>query len=164
MEAEELNRIIGKNVGVRLFEVEKGAIRRFADAVADPNPLFRDEEYARQSRYGGIIASPGFFGWPLKQTMGAPLVIEFPADLMEPLAKSGYMLASALDGGIEYDFFLPVRAGDTLTATGSIKDIRERAGRAGKMCFIILETVYYNQNGALVARARATTILRSFSL
>lgn len=164
METEELNRIVGKHIGVRLFEVEKGAIRRFADAVADPNPLFRDEEHARKSPYGGIIAPPGFFGWPLKQFMGAPLVIEFPMDLMEPLSKSGYMMASALDGGIEYDLFLPVRAGDTLTASGSVKDIRERAGKAGKMCFIVLETVYYNQSGALVAKARATTILRSFSL
>jgi len=164
MQAEEIAQLIGKSTGVRIFEVEKGAIRRFADAVGDPNPLFRDDEYARGTPYGGVVAPPGFFGWPLKQPMGAPLVVEFPMALMGPLSQSGYAVATALDGGMEYDFFQPVRPGDTLAESTVVKDLRERAGRAGKMCFIVLETTYLNQHGALVARARATTILRSFSM
>jgi acyl dehydratase len=65
---------------------------------------------------------------------------------------------------MEYDFFLPVRAGDTLTSSTVVKDIRERSGRMGKMAFIVIETTYLNQHGALVAKARATTILRSMSM
>jgi acyl dehydratase len=164
MQPEEIAQLIGKSTGVRMFEVEKGAIRRFADAVGDPNPLFRDEEHARGSPYGGIIAPPGFFGWPLRQQMGSPLVVEFPMELMGPLSQSGYAVATALDGGMEYDFFQPVRAGDTLAASTVVKDLRERTGKMGKMAFIVLETTYLNQHGTLVARARATTILRSFSM
>jgi len=161
---DDFSQLIGKSAGVRLFEVEKGAIRRFADAVGDTNPLFRDEEYARKSPHGEIIAPPGFFGWPLQQPMGSPLVVEFPMDAMAPLAQAGYMAATALDGGMDYDFFLPVRAGDVLTSSTVVKDIRERSGRMGKMAFIVIETTYLNQNGALVAKARATTILRSLSM
>lgn len=161
MQSEEISQVIGKNVGVRIFEVEKGSIRRFADAVGDANPLFRDEEQARKSPYGGIIAPPGFFGWPSKHPLGAPLVIDFPVEVMEPLMKAGYTGATALDGGMEYDFFLPVYAGDTLVSSTVVKEVRERSGRGAKMAFIILETSYLNQNGALVAKARATTILRS---
>jgi acyl dehydratase len=159
MQSDEISQVIGKNVGVRIFEVEKGAIRRFADAVGDSSPLFRDEEYARKSPYGSIIAPPGFFGWPTKHPMGSPLVIDFPDEVMQPLMKSGYQAATALDGGMEYDFILPVYAGDTLVSSTVVKDMRERLGRTGKMAFIILETTYLNQNGALVAKARATTIL-----
>jgi acyl dehydratase len=161
---EEIAQVIGKSTGVRIFEVEKGAIRRFADAVGDPNPLYRDEEHARKSPYGGIIAPPGFFGWPQKHPMGAPLVVQFPVEVMEPLSKAGYMAATALDGGMEYDFFEAVRPGDTLAEFTVVKDVRERAGRAGKMAFIVLESTYLNQHGTLVAKARATTILRSFSM
>src|SRR4030042_701582 len=161
MQSEEISQVIGKRVGVRMFEVEKGAFRRFTDAVGDANPLFCDVEYARKSQYGNTIAPPGFFGWPLKQPMGSPLVVEFPGELMGPLMKAGYMAATALDGGMDYDFFLPVYAGDTLTSTTIVKDVRERTGRGGKMCFIILETTYLNQNGDLVAKARASTIMRS---
>jgi acyl dehydratase len=164
MQSDEISQVIGKNVGVRIFEVEKGAIRRFADAVGDGNPLFHDEEYARKSSYGRIIAPPGFFGWPVKHPMGAPLVVEFPAEVMEPLMKSGYTAATALDGGMEYDFLVPVYAGDTLVSSTVVKDVRERSGRGSKLAFIILETSYLNQNGALVAKARATTILRSMSV
>ena len=38
--------------------VEIGAIAKFARAIGDSNPLFTDEEAARNSRYGGVIAPP----------------------------------------------------------------------------------------------------------
>ena len=43
-----------------IVEVEKGAIRRFADAIGDPNLLYRDEDYARRHGYAGILALPTF--------------------------------------------------------------------------------------------------------
>lgn len=155
---EEVTQFIGKSGDVRVFEVEKGAIRRFADAVDDPNPLYSDEEYARDSRYGSIIAVPGFFGWPTKGPRGSALIAESTAGLRPALAKAGY--SRGLDGGIEYEFFLPIRAGDTLAASSVIKNIIEREGRAGKMAFIITETTYTNQNGDVVAKARGTSISR----
>jgi acyl dehydratase len=155
---DEVKQFIGKTVGVRIFEVERGAIRRFADAVDDPNPLYRDDEYARNSRYGSIISPPGFFGWPSRQPRGAPLVVESTPELGLALAKAGY--SRVLDGGMEYDFFYPVRAGDTLVASTVISNVREREGSTGKMAFMIMETTYTNQNGDVVAKARSTSIHR----
>jgi acyl dehydratase len=155
---DEVKQLIGKSAGVRVFEVERGAIRRFADAVDDPNPLYRDDEYARNSRYGSIIAPPGFFGWPSRQPRGAPLTAESSAELGVALAKAGYL--RVLDGGMEYEFSAPIRAGDTLAASTIIKDIREREGRTGSMVFLIMETTYTNQNGDIVAKARSTSIHR----
>ncbi len=155
---EEVSQFIGTAEDVRTFEVEKGAIRRFADAVDDQNPLYRDEEYARNSRYGSIIAPPGFLGWPTKRTKGAlafPIVRE---ELIIALAKAGY--SHLLDGGIQYEFCKPVRAGDTLTASSMIKDITERASKTGKLVLLIIETTYTNQNDDLVAKARQTVIHR----
>ena len=153
---DEVKQFIGRGAGVRMFEVEKGAIRRFADAVDDPNPLYRDDEYARNSSYGSIIAPPGFFGWPSRLPRGAPLTAESTADLGMALAKAGYL--RVLDGGMEYEFFSPIRAGDTLAASSVIKEIREREGSTGKMVFLIMETTYTNQNGDVVAKARSTSI------
>jgi 3-hydroxybutyryl-CoA dehydratase len=34
------------------------AIQRYCRAVCDLHPLYFDEEYARRSRYGGLIAPP----------------------------------------------------------------------------------------------------------
>ncbi len=163
---DEVTKFIGKSIGVVACEVEKGSIKRFADAVGETNPLYWDEEYAAKSRYGSIIAPPGFFGWPVKLPRG--MTFQRPTDISDPpgatdamrvaLAKAGY--ANVLDGGIEYEFFLPVHAGDVLSAKSIIKDIREREGKTGKMAFIVIETAYHNKKNELAAIARATAIYR----
>ena len=153
---EEVTKFIGKTIGVSIFEVEREAIRRFADSVDDPNPLYWDEEYAKNSRHGSIIAPPGFFGWPTKWTREGPLFSETVAKLGADLAKAGY--SHLLNGGERFEFFNPVRAGDTLTASSIIKDIVEREGKEGKAAFVITETLYTNQNGDLVAKVRQTLV------
>lgn len=151
---EEVKAMIGTTTEPIIMEVERGAIRRYADAIDDSNPLFRDVEHAKKSRYGEIICPPGFFGWPLKgggleQMMGT---------IMPAMMKAG--LFRILDGGVDYEFFLPVRAGDILTSYGKLADVREREGRTGKMLLITLESTYLNQNGDKVAVARSTIIAR----
>ena len=161
MQAEEISRLIGKSTGITIYEVEKGAIRRFADAVGDMNPMYRNDETARKSIYGSIIAPPGFFGWPTKKAAESALLVDFPPELITTLEKEGYPLASALDGGIEYEYFLPVKAGDVLSSISTVKDLRERSGRTGKLVFFTMETVFINQNGVKVASSDAQYILRN---
>ncbi len=158
---EEVSKLIGKAGDVMVFEVEKEPIRRFADAVGDPNPLYWDEEYARSSKYGSIIAPPGFISspWFSRPKSGAP-GSSAREELRAALQNAGYTNPGAVDAGIEYEFFCPVRAGDTIAFTSSIKEVVEREGKTGKMAFIVTETKYTNQNGELVAIARGTGIQR----
>ena len=158
---EEVTKFIGKRGEAIVFEVEKEPIRRFADAVGDPNPLYWDEEYAKNSRYGSIIAPPGFISSPwFSRPKSSELSADLRMQLRPALEKSGFTRPGGLDAGIEYEFFQPVRAGDTITTFSIIKDIVEREGRTGKLAFIITETTYTNQNGDLVAKARGTAIQR----
>ncbi len=46
---EELKSKIGVEWPPLVYEIEKGMLRRFAQAVGDPNPLWQDEEYAAKS-------------------------------------------------------------------------------------------------------------------
>jgi len=149
---EEVTKFIGQAGPATTYEVEKGAIARFAEAVGDPNPIYWDEEYAKNSRHGSIIAPPGFFGWPVRRPQADAAQMMRGPDM----AKAGY--GRLLDGGMEYEFISPIRAGDTLTVTSAITDIYEREGRTGKMAFVIRETTYTNQNGDVVAKTRGTAI------
>ena len=158
MISEEVTELIGKVGDIRIMEVEKGAIKRYADAVDDRNPLYWDEEYAKDSRYGCILAPPGFFGWPTRWTGGMPLHAKLRDEVSATLAQAGY--SRRLDGGIEYEFFCPVQAGDVLAALPRIIDIYEQEGKTGKLVFLVVETTYTNQNGDLVAKARQTSIQR----
>jgi acyl dehydratase len=162
----EVSKFIGQTSDTSIFEVEREAIRRFADAVDDPNPLYWDEEYAKKSRYGSIIAPPGFLssywfsGRPTKWPKRGEATSQAGRQLSDALTKAGYTNPAAIDAGIEYEFFYPVRAGDTITVSSMIKDIIEREGKTGKMAFVTTETTYINQNGDLVAKARGTSIQR----
>ena len=154
---EEVTKLIGQTGDTVIMEVERGAIRKYADAVGENNPLYWDDEYAKNSGYGSIIAPPGFFGWPTKWDV-MPIVTKLREELVSALTQAGY--GRVLDGGIEYEFFCPIRAGDILTAVPRIVDIFERGGKAGKLAFSITETTYTDQNGDLVAKARQTVIHR----
>ena len=78
--------------------------------------------------------------------------------MIDTLAQAGY--PNLLDGGMEYEFFSPVRAGDVLAALPTIMSIAERETKTGKLVFSVTETTYTNQNGSLVAKSRQTFIHR----
>lgn len=157
---DELTSFIGKSGEAKITEVDKCGIRRYAEAIDDPNPLYGDDEYARNSRYGSIIAPPAFFGWKTKWTQKDTASSDTRKQLLEALVKAGFTNPATVNAGEEYEFFRPARPGDTLVATSAITDMREREGRTGRMVFIITETTYLNQNGDLVAKARATMMQR----
>jgi acyl dehydratase len=153
MVPDSLKQYIGKVDPPHLREVEKGAIRRYADAVGDDNPLYYDEEYAKKTKYGGIIAPPGFFGWAKKTISSSEGLI----GLIGAMIEAGY--AGILDGGMAYDFYLPVRVGDTLVGSPKVADIALKEGKT-KMMILRFETSYTNQNGDLVAKSYQTLIGR----
>ncbi|MDY6855563.1 MAG: MaoC family dehydratase N-terminal domain-containing protein [Thermodesulfobacteriota bacterium] len=98
-----MSKLIGKSGEPMILAVERGAIRKFADAVGDRNPLIWDDEYARNSRYGSIVAPPGFFGWPVKWDSPMPFFSPIRGELIMASINAGY--SRIVDGGIEYDFF-----------------------------------------------------------
>ena len=116
-----------------VFDVEKTMMRRFVEAVEDPNPLWNE------------FASPGLFSAIF--TEGGP--VEYPFEM--PLAR-------ILDGGGEWEFLKPVKLGDTVTGVRKLADLQEKDGKLGRMLFVIRETTWTNQKDEVVARDRTTSI------
>ena len=139
----QMHDAIGVESDPLTHDVEKGAIIKFAEAIGDPNPLFNDEQAARSTRYGGLIAPPTFLRF-------------LPPGQMKVEVRSPY--PAALDGGSEWEYFEPVRPGDRITVTVKIAEMIEREGRLGKMLFIVRETKYVNHYGSVVALQRSTGI------
>jgi acyl dehydratase len=52
--------LVGSLSAPFVVEVERGAIRRFAEAVGDPSPLYRDAAAARDAGFDDIPAPPTF--------------------------------------------------------------------------------------------------------
>ena len=141
---EMRERAIGLESEPATIDVEKGAVRKFAEAVGDPNPLWNKESRADRSRYGAMIAPPTFLRSVRPQAPQLPFEI--------PVKRR-------LDAGSEWEYFGPVRVGDRITAVGRIVDMWDKPGRLGSMLFTLTEITYTNQSEEVVATQRTTLIL-----
>ncbi len=139
---QEVRKQIGMTSEPFTVEIEAGAIRRFAQAIGDPNPLFNDPAKARKTRFGGMIAPPTFC-----RSLGASI----PSVKLDRPVRF-------LDGGSEWEYFEPIRAGDRITVVSKLQDLRETQGKLGTMVFIVAETAYSNQFGELCVLQRSTII------
>ncbi len=157
---DEIRSWIGREVPPWTIEVTRRDVARFAVATDDLNPLYLDEDRAKQSRYGGLIAPPLFYMAPLTEpvpetelrTDGLPFEGKFPVP-PTPLPR-------LMDGGTEVEFLQPVRVGDVLTGRSQVTDIYQKEGRSGPLIFVQRETTFTNQNGELVLIEKGATILR----
>ena len=141
---ESLRNAIGVESDPITYEIEKGHIARFAEAIGDENPLYSDEIKARNSKYGGIIAPPTFYR--------ALRPGSLPETAESPFTRN-------LDAGSDWEYFEPIRPGDRITVTIKLADVVEREGRLGKMIIITRETRYENQLGQIVATQKTNGII-----
>ena len=140
---ESLRNAIGVESDPITYEIEKGHIARFAEAIGDENPLYSDEIKARNSKYGGIIAPPTFYR--------ALRPGSLPETAESPFTRN-------LDAGSDWEYFEPIRPGDRITVTIKLADVVEREGRLGKMIINTRETRYENQLGQIVATQKTNGI------
>lgn len=138
---------IGRSSPPTLNEVEKGAIRRFAEALGDYNPIYYDEEYARASGFPTIVAPPTF-----------PASFHSAADLRELL---GVGIKSLLHAEQAFDYERPILAGDRIYVSTKVADVMEKTGPAGKMDVAVIEDEGRDEEGTLVFRARRTLVVRA---
>ena len=126
-------------------EIERSALRKYAEAIQDSNPIYVDETYGRSTPHGGIIAPPTFLCTLHAGTRKAP----------DPVPPS---YTEVLNGGIEFQYERAVRFRDVLIGRSRIADAFEKEGRLGRMLFLVSETVFRDRAGILVARMRQTEI------
>ncbi len=137
--------IIGSTSDVYEFEVEKGAIRKFADAIGDDNPIYFDENYAKKLGFSSLVAPPTF-----------PMTFTIPKPGINQLDKS-----RTLHGEQEFNYERPIVAGDILHCITKLVDAYEKEGKkGGKMTFFILETQGNDLEGNKIYTSRTTIIYR----
>jgi len=137
--------------------VSESDIRKWAIAVywpKTPPPIFWDAEYARGTRWGGIIAPPDFnpFAWPV--TVERPARVA-SADTNAPRSGKG---RRGMNGGQVDTYGVVMRPGDVITSRSRLRDWEERETRLGLTLFSYSETEWRNQTGELVKRRVATAI------
>ena len=177
---DEIMAMIGVESGITEAwgTVERGALRRFTQAIMDPDPVYWDDEYASTTRFGGVVAPPLYPSFASRRPPGTPDPLDYFAEDPEwdgisggprlnqasgtgrPLPPVDLPLKRLLNGGLEAEFFQQAKPGDRIFAKSRYVAFSERESRGGHMVFIVTETTYTNQDDDLLLKVRSTTIRR----
>ena len=150
--------------------------RRFIHAIMDEDPIYYDEEYAKKTRYGGIVCAPLFPSSVSRRQLGTPdpLTDGFKNNPdFDALGASGdgqregglprldlSHIPRMLNGGNSIEFFQYMKPGEKTVSKTRIVDIYEREGRSGHMVFMVNETEVRNDKGEMLMISRSISIRR----
>ncbi|NNE66589.1 MAG: MaoC family dehydratase [Pyrinomonadaceae bacterium] len=123
-----------------VFEVSKTVtdelIRHFAEVSGDTNPIHLDEEFAAKTRFGKRIGHGMLTASFISALLGSSLSVN----------KLVYL-------GQTLKFKAPVFIGDTVTAIGTVKKIRDDKP------IITVETICKNQDDTVLIEGEAVLML-----
>jgi acyl dehydratase len=128
------------------YEVGREKIREFADAIGDPNPVFRDADAAKAAGHPDVIAPPTF---PILISMKAQRVVVLDPEL-------GLDYSRVVHGEQGFHHHRPIRAGDRLVAIVHVDGIRVAAGND----MMTTRTEIMTEDGEPVVTAMATLVAR----
>lgn len=147
--------------------VEAGAVRRYAQAIMDQDPIYSEGH----PRFGGPVAPLIYPSQLVRRPFGAPDPIQERANdpdfdglgvnatqglpAIEPLKH-----LATLNGGSELEFFRYARHGETIWVKSRYSEITEKQTSKGPMVFVVTEIDFRGEDGDLIVRARRTQIRR----
>lgn len=167
---DEVRAYIGQCTETELAcdRVEAGAVRRFAQAVMDDDPAYREVSDAA-TRFGGPVAPPLYPNHIARRALGTDDPIQANAgnpdfDGMLPIASLPPIRPLAhlatLNGGSEFELFRYARHGEQVQVKQSYEDIVEKQSSKGPMVLVTRLTEFRNGAGELLMRSRMTAIRR----
>ena len=132
--------VLGVKVGDRAEltrTVTAEDIQKFAEVSGDTNPLHRDADYAKKTRFGECIAHG---------MLGAGFISAVIGPKLAPHACAVYLSQTLR-------FLRPVKVGDSIRAIVEVKGVEEEKR------MVTLETDCYNQDGDAVIKGEAVILL-----
>ncbi len=153
---DEIRSLIGREVTYTApEELGRAAIRYFAQAVGDDNPLYTDRDYARVQGYRDVVAPPTLL-CETNQYTGLPADDEGFAghtwSLEVPQTRK-------VRGGNSYAWHAPVHPDTVVTATWQVTGAIERTTSSGKSMLVVTSTARFTDAAGELLVTNAETII-----
>ncbi|MEW1614302.1 MULTISPECIES: MaoC family dehydratase N-terminal domain-containing protein [unclassified Streptomyces] len=129
------------------YEVGREKIREFAEAVGDTHPAYVDAEAARALGHLDVIAPPTFVFSITYRAAGE--VVRDP--------QLGLDYSRVVHGDQKFSYVRPVRAGDRLTVTSTIENIKSLGGND----IVDIRGDVHDEAGELVVTALTKLVARA---
>ena len=139
---------IGRQLPTFLATAEAGQLRFFAKSTGETNPIYFDEQAARDAGHPNL---------PLPPTFLFSLEFQIPSNAWRD--ELGIVTARILHGEESFRYHRMAYAGDTLRFDVRIADIYDKKG--GALEFVVRETRVTNQHGEHVADLRSVLVQRN---
>ncbi len=131
-------------------DASKDNILAYCDAIADGNPLWVDEEYAKKSRFGMITAPPTFY-YKINHGTGPAMSAGGSVTLQN---------ISGMYSGADVEFFRPFWVGDKFTVKAKVVPPKKTETKTrGTIMFVTAEISYFNQRHELLAISRPSVAM-----
>ena len=165
----------GEQVEVTMWGIEKEGLRRFTQALMDPDPRYWDEDFARATKFGEIVTPPIYCTYLERRTRPSaedPITRAFKENPVSDgiggieVGRGGLPdipteLVRILNAGNEIEVYKYPSLGDRIFSQAKIANIVERTSRDGSPMLIITnEITFTNQKGEVLCITRASQIRR----
>jgi acyl dehydratase len=158
--------VVGRSTGKAVLSVERGPVTRFAEAVTETSPIYRDAAAARDAGFEDIPVPPTYFfsaaahwgAFPEEQPADATPERNPTMEVIGKLMAGGGMV---LHGEQEFTYHRPIVVGERLTSEGEIVDLYEKQSGERTMTFLVTENTYRDEQGEVVLTSRMNLIHRA---
>lgn len=140
-------------------DVNKAMIRHWCEVMGDANPVYTDEDFARQSSKGGLIAPPAMLqawsleGYAMAHVSDDPDQLDTQRKLHKVFDDHGF--TGVLGTNCTQEYVRDLRPGDQVIAHTVIDSISEqKATQRGIGYFIETVTTFTDQNGEKIGSMR----------
>jgi acyl dehydratase len=134
---------IGKQSNKVKNAIERGAVKKFAEAIGDLHPIYFDEETGENSRYKANIAPPTF-----------PRTFDYGTIEGLNLPNKGL-----IHGEQTFHYERPLRVGEEIYCYTKVKNYFEKKGNFGEMGFLVIENYGEDVSGALIFSSTSTVVI-----
>lgn len=169
---DEIRNLIGAETPLQRCcdVVEAGAVRRYAQAIMDVDPIYMDADYTAGTRYGTPVAPPLFPSAMLRLAFGDPDLIQEKAsdpDFDGVVGSSSFGLpplplvnSPIVNGGTEVEVLRYANHGEQVFLRARYRNIYERETSKGWMIFVNYECDFLDSDEKLILRYRRVQIRR----
>lgn len=142
---DRLKRRIGFTTPTTVHLVEAGQISRFARVIGEMSPIYHDEDYAKTTRFGGLIAPPTFASCFL------------PDHFPKPVFDMDIPVTTNLHSHDVVENHRAIRAGEVLTARAVYSEVYRRDGKKS-MLLQMADLQLDDEGGYRVAVVRVASV------
>lgn len=152
---------VGTTTRIPLGEITRLMAKRYARALEDDNPLFKDVGHAREHGYDDVVVPPNFLPAVIERGEGRPSE-ELREDGVDPELFPIDLPPEALlmNGGQQLSIERYVTAGEYVHVEETLTDIYQKeSDDMGLLTFLDLESDYVTDDGEMVLHCEETVIV-----